>query len=587
MKKTVFSRLLKELKPYMAALVVSIICAAVTVVCTLAVPMYQGLAVDEIVGAGQVDFDALYLILKPMVMIIVTGGIFTFVMNRLNNYVTYRIVKVLREKAFSKINSLSFPTIDKYSKGDLLSRITSDAESVGDGLLMGFTSLFTGVVTIIITIVFMVKIHWFEALLVVILTPASFLVAKFVAARTFKYFSGQSEIRGKETSYVQEIIENQKLVKAFGYEKEATEKFDALNTELRETGKNAAFFSSLVNPTSRAVNNTIYAIIALTGSMLVISGGWQAGPMIIASMTVGNLTAFLSYTTQYSKPFNEISSVVTELQNAFACAQRLFEIIDEEDPVRDVSESIIPEEKPSYSIRFEKVDFSYDKSKKLIQNLNLDVSPGQKIAIVGPTGSGKTTLIQLLMKFYEPDAGEIFVENSTLSGLDTKWVRENFGMVLQDTWIREGTIRENLLFAREGISDEEMKNAAKASGAHSFIRRLPQGYDTVLKSGGDGISQGQKQLLCITRVMLNVPPMLILDEATSSIDTRTELKIQAAFGTMMSGRTTFIVAHRLSTVRSADKILVIRDGNVVEIGTHDELLARKRFYYELHTAQYE
>ena len=587
MKKSVFSRLMVELKRFMPALVFSLICALVTVVCSLAVPMYQGLAVDFIVGKNNVDFSALYLILKPMTMIIIIGGAFTFAMNRINNYVTYKVVQLLREKAFKKINTLSFPTLDKYSKGDLLSRITTDAESVGDGLLMGFTSLFTGVITIIVTIGFMVKIHWFEALLVVILTPASFIVAKFVAARTFKYFSGQSEIRGKETSYVQEMIENQKLVRAFGYEEKAIADFDKLNEELYETGKRATFFSSLVNPTSRAMNNTIYAIIALTGAMFVLSGGFEIGSLAVMGMTVGNLTAFLSYTMQYSKPFNEISSVVTELQNAFACAKRLFEIIDEEDPVVEKPASKIPDEKASYAIRFDGVDFSYDKSKKLIQNLNLDVKPGQKIAIVGPTGSGKTTLIQLLMKFYEPDKGEIFVDDSALSGLDTKWVRENFGMVLQDTWIREGSIRDNLLFARDGITDEEMISAAKASGAHSFIRRLPQGYDTVLKSGGEGISQGQRQLLCITRVMLNVPPMLILDEATSSIDTRTELKIQAAFGTMMSGRTTFIVAHRLSTVRSADKILVIRDGNVVEIGNHDELLAQKGFYYELHTAQYE
>lgn len=587
MKKSVFSRLLKELKPFVFALVVSLLCALVTVICSLAVPMFQGEAVDVIVGKGNVDFTALYDILKPMGMVIVICGIFTFVMNRINNYVTYRIVQSLRDKAFGKINTLSFPTLDKYSKGDLLSRITSDAESVGDGLLMGFTSLFTGVMTILITILFMVKIHWFEALLVVILTPASFIVAKFVASKTFKYFSGQSEIRGKETSYVQEMIENQKLVRAFGYEKKAIEDFEALNIELRDTGKRATFFSSLVNPTSRAMNNTIYAIIALTGAMFVLSGGFSVGAVTVMGMTVGNLTAFLSYTTQYSKPFNEISSVVTELQNAFACAKRLFEIIDEEDPVIDKPKSEIPQEKSSYPIRFDSVDFSYDKTKKLIQNLNLDVKPGQKIAIVGPTGAGKTTLIQLLMKFYEPDEGEIYVDGSALSGLDTKWVRENFGMVLQDTWIMEGSIRENLLFGRRDISDEEMIDAAKASGAHSFIRRLPHGYDTILKSGGEGISQGQRQLLCITRVMLNVPPMLILDEATSSIDTRTELKIQAAFGTMMSGRTTFIVAHRLSTVRSADKILVIRNGNVVEIGNHEELLAQKGFYYELHTAQYE
>ena len=587
MKKSVFSRLILELKRFLPALFFSLVCALITVICSLAVPMYQGLAVDAIVGKGQVDFSALYPILKSMTVIIVIGGIFTFIMNRINNFVTYRVVQILREKAFKKINTLSFPTLDKYSKGDLLSRITSDAESVGDGLLMGFTSLFTGVITIVVTIGFMAKIHWFEAVLVVILTPASFLVAKFVAAKTFKYFTGQSEIRGKETSFVQEMIENQKLVRAFGYEEKAITDFDALNRKLRETGKKASFFSSLVNPTSRAVNNTIYAIIALTGAMFVLSGGFQIGGVVVMGMTVGNLTAFLSYTTQYSKPFNEISSVVTELQNAFACANRLFEIIDEEDPVVEKPISSIPEEKASYPIKFEDVDFSYDKTKKLIQNLNLEVKPGEKIAIVGPTGAGKTTLIQLLMRFYEPDKGEIYVEDSALSGLDKKWVRENFGMVLQETWIREGTIRDNLLFAREGITDEEMIQAAKAAGAHSFIRRLPQGYDTVLKSGGEGISQGQRQLLCIARVMLNVPPMLILDEATSSIDTRTELKIQAAFGTMMSGRTTFIVAHRLSTVRSADKILVIRDGNVVEIGNHEELLAQKGFYYELHKAQYE
>lgn len=587
MKKSVFSRLMFELKKFLPALIFSMLCALITVICSLAVPMYQGLAVDEIVGKGQVNFESLYQILKPMTVIIVIGGVFTFVMNRINNFVTYRVVQILRDKAFKKINTLSFPTLDKYSRGDLLSRITSDAESVGDGLLMGFTSLFTGIMTIVITIGFMVKIHWFEAALVVLLTPVSFFVAKFVASRTFKYFSGQSAIRGKETSYVQEMIENQKLVRAFGYEEKSVADFDELNNELRDTGKRATFFSSLVNPTSRAINNTIYAIIALTGALFVLSGGFKLGNIVVMGMTIGNLTAFLSYTTQYSKPFNEISSVVTELQNAFACAKRLFEIIDEEDPVVERVTSKIPTDKDSYSIKFENVDFSYDKSKKLIQNLNLEVEPGQKIAIVGPTGSGKTTLIQLLMKFYEPDRGEIFVDGSALSGLDTGWVRENFGMVLQDTWIREGTIRENLLFDRDGISEEEMINAAKAAGAHSFIRRLPNGYDTVLKSGGEGISQGQRQLLCIARVMLNVPPMLILDEATSSIDTRTELKIQAAFGTMMSGRTTFIVAHRLSTVRSADKILVIRDGNVVEIGNHEELLARRGFYYELHTAQYE
>ncbi len=573
-RKGTLKQLLSLMSGHAGMMAISILCAAISVVCTLAIPFLQGDAVDTIVAAGRVDFDTLYVVLKQMTAVIIISGMATFVMNRINYVVTYKLIKKLRQLAFEKMQKISFATMDKYSRGDIVSRITSDADVVGDGLLMGFNQLFTGVLTILGTIGFMIAIRWEITLIVLILTPLSFFVAKFISSSTYNLFKKQSEARGKETALVGEIIENQKLVVAYGYQDKAMSDFVTCNEELRAVGLKAIFFSSLVNPSTRFVNAIAYAAVALAGSILAIGGG----------MTVGGLTSFLGYASQYTKPFNEITGVITEFQNALACAQRLFDFINEkeEEPV----ESPVLLESVSGNVEIKNVDFSYDKNVKLIENLSLDVKPGQKIAIVGPTGSGKTTIIQLLMRFYDVDKGEISVDGHPITSVERSDLRDKYGMVLQDTWIKAGTIRENLLFARPDATEEEMVAAAKLANAHSFIKRLPDGYDTVLTSGGESISQGQRQLLCIARVMLNLPPMLILDEATSSIDTRTEQRIQAAFGTMMEGRTSFIVAHRLSTVRTADKILVIKDGNVEEIGTHEELMAQKGFYYDLHQAQY-
>ena len=569
-------KVLRYISVYRFWMAFSILLAVVTVILTLYIPILVGRAVDHIVAKGLVDFGGVLSVLIQIGVTAVVTAVLQWIMNTINNKVTYQVVRDVRNRAFEKIQILPLKFLDEHAYGGIVSRVIADVDQFADGLLMGFTQLFTGVVTILITLIFMLTIHPLIALVVVALTPLSLLVARFIAKRTYAMFRLQSETRAEQTALIDEMVGNQKVVQAFSYEEEAMERFDEINERLEKCSLRATFFSSLTNPCTRFVNSVVYAGVALTGALAVLSGG----------MTVGGLTSFLSYANQYTKPFNEISGVITELQNALACAARIFELIEEEPQVPEAPYAKKLEQ-PRGAVKLDGVDFSYDPAQRLIENLNLDVKPGQRIAIVGPTGCGKTTLINLLMRFYDVDAGSISVEGTDIRQLTRKSLRSNYGMVLQETWLMAGTIRDNIKMGRPEATDEEMIAVAKASYAHGFIRRLPEGYDTVIGEDGGSLSQGQKQLLSIARVMLCHPAMLILDEATSSIDNRTEIRIQDAFAKLMEGRTSFIVAHRLSTIQNADRILVMRDGKILEQGTHGELLGQKGFYYELYQSQFE
>ncbi len=571
----------RHIKRYRLLLLISIILATLSVAGTLYAPILVGDAIDMIIGVNNVDFEGIIRLLVEIAVIAVLVALVQWIMNTVNNKITFHIVRNIREEAFKKIEILPLQYIDSHPHGDTVSRVIADADQFADGLLMGFTQLFTGVVTILGTLAFMLSINWKIALVVVVLTPLSLFVARFISKKTYGFFSSQSKIRGEQTAFINEMIVNQKVVKAFGREDENIEKFAEINARLEKSSLKATFFSSLVNPTTRFVNSVVYAFVALTGAFAVMGMGFTVG----AVFTVGSLSCLLSYANQYTKPFNEISGVITELQNAFACAARIFELIEEEPQIPDRENAKILKNAQG-NVTLENVCFSYDKQKKLIENLNLNVTPGQRVAIVGPTGCGKTTLINLLMRFYDVDSGSVSVDNYDIRDITRSSLRQGFGMVLQETWIREGTIKENIAVGKSDATDEEIIAAAKAAHAHSFIKRLPDGYNTRVGEDGGGLSQGQKQLLCISRLMLCKPSMLILDEATSSIDTRTEIRIQKAFLKLMQGRTTFIVAHRLSTIREADVILVMRDGSVIEQGNHEELLAEKGFYYKLYNSQF-
>ena len=570
----ILNRVLIELKTYSFKIFISLICALATVYLTLRIPILTGQAVDCIVAPGQIDYDRLIQVLKIMTVTIAATFFTQWIMNRVNNDITYSVTKSLRDRAFVKLQHMKLSTVDSHPHGDFVSRIVSDADTFADGLLMGFTQFFTGVLTILATIYFMLMISVKIALIVIIATPASLLLAKFISERTYKFFGEQAKLRGTETSYIEEMISGKNIIRNMDYEDDALERFEMMNNRLADASMKATFYSSTVNPSTRLINNIIYAAVGVFGAIMAIGGG----------ITVGGLTSFLSYASTYAKPFNEISGVITEFQNALACAARLFEMIDAEVEV-DEGETTISEVKGE--IQFNDVFFSYDKSKKLIEHLNLNVKSGQRVAIVGPTGAGKSTIINLLMRFYDVDAGEILVDGVDIRDLSLEDLRSKFGMVLQETWLKNASVRENLRMAKPDATDQEIIEAAKATHAHSFIKRMPYGYDTILSSVGGSLSQGQMQLLCITRVMLNIPPMLILDEATSSIDTRTEQKIQSAFNKMMKGRTTFIVAHRLSTIREADVILFVKDGSIVEQGSHVELLQKNGFYAKLYRSQIE
>ena len=571
-------KVLEYLRPYMGLVVLSVLLAAVTVALTLYVPVLIGRAIDLIVGPGQVDMPGiLRLILRIAIVVAATAAV-QWVVNTINNKITFQVVRDVRAQAFAKLQILPLSYIDSHPTGEIVSRVIADVDQFADGLLMGFTQLFTGVVTILGTLGFMISIRPGIALVVVLLTPLSFVVARFIATHTYSYFRQQSETRGEQTAFIDEMIGNQKVVKAFGHEQQNVERFDEINERLEKCSLQAIFYSSLTNPCTRFVNNVVYAGVALAGALVCVACGG-------AGFTVGSLSALLSYANQYTKPFNEISGVVTELQNALACASRIFQLIAEPPQTPDAPDARVLKDAQG-QVEMKDVSFSYVPDRKLIEALNLSVKPGQHVAIVGPTGCGKTTLINLLMRFYDVNGGAIRVDGTDVRQITRASLRANYGMVLQETWLKSGTIRENLVMGKPDATDEEVIAAAKACHAHSFIKRLPQGYDTVIGEDGGRLSQGQKQLLCITRIMLCLPPMLILDEATSSIDTRTELKIQHAFTTMMDGRTTFIVAHRLSTIREADVILVMRDGSIVEMGSHEALLQRNGFYAKLYNSQF-
>lgn len=571
--KSVLKRVLAAIGRFKALLLVSLPLSVISVVLTLYIPVLAGRAIDGIVSAGKVDFGAVKGALAGILVCAAGGGVLQWLMNVINNRIAYSTVRDIRSRAFSNLQRLPVAYSDGHPYGDIVSRVTADAEQFADGLILGFSQLFTGVVTILVTLVFMLMLSPVIALAVVILTPLSLFTARFIAKSSYNMFKKQSETRGEQTAFINEMIQNQKTVQAFSQEERTAGGFDEINERLRVYSLKAIFFSSLTNPVTRFINNIIYAVVGLIGGISAIAG----------MITVGGFVSFLAYSNQYTKPFNEISGVVTELQNALACAARIFELIDE--PPETSDEGAAELEKPEGSVRFSGVSFSYDKSKKLIEDFEFFAAPGQKIAIVGPTGCGKTTLINLLMRFYDVDSGGIEVDGADIRSVTRKSLRRNFGMVLQDTWIKNGTVRENIAFARPDASEEEIVAAAKAARAHGFIKRLKNGYDTVLEDGG-GLSEGERQLLCIARVMLLKPPMLILDEATSSIDTRTEIKVQDAFSRLMEGRTSFVVAHRLSTVRDADCILVMRGGRVEESGTHGELLAKNGFYTELYNSQF-
>ena len=584
-QKETLVKVLKYMKPYRFWLIAAIVMAAVSVAFTLYLPILTGDAVDVLLQflpsfkeTVDSNFDWWYilrqLLVKMGVVILLTAAA-QWIMSLCNNHIVYSIIEDIREKAFDKIQKVSLKYLDGHSHGDIMSRVVADVDTFADGLLLGFTQLFTGVITILGTLLFMLSENVGITAVVVLITPVSLFVASFIAKKTFKMFQLQSTTRGEQTTLINEMITNHKEVKAFGREAAVMEDFDEINVRLEKCSLRAIFFSSLTNPCTRFVNSLVYMGVGLTGSLAVIRGG----------LTVGQLTCFLSYANQYTKPFNEISGVITELQNALACAARIFELIEEEPQIPDAEDARVLTDVDG-AVSLNKVSFSYSRDRKLIEDLNLDVKPGQRIAIVGPTGCGKTTIINLLMRFYDVDGGSISVEGTDIRDITRKSLRTSYGMVLQETWLKQGTIRDNIIVGKPDATDEEVIAAAKASHAHSFIRRLPEGYDTVISEDGGSLSQGQKQLLCITRVMLCLPPMLILDEATSSIDTRTEIRIQKAFATMMEGRTSFIVAHRLSTIQNADVILVMKDGHIIEQGNHEELLARKGFYAELYNSQF-
>ena len=574
--KEILKKVLQHIGRYKIFLILSIVLAAASVALTLYIPILTGNAVDCIIGAGAVDFDGILVILKKMAVIIIITAIVQWIMNTCNNKIAYQVVRDVRDEAFRKLEILPLKYIDGHSHGDIVSRIIADVDQFSDGLLMGFTQLFTGVVTILGTLIFMFSINVTTTLMVVILTPLSFVVASFIAKRTFHMSKLQSETRGEQTALIDEIIGNEKVVKAFGREDKVTEQFDEINERLQNASVKAIFFSSLTNPSTRFVNSLVYAGVGVVGAFLAIKG----------RITVGQLSSFLSYANQYTKPFNEISGVITELQTALACAGRVFEFIEEEPQIPDDADAKVLES-PKGELVMEHVSFSYNEDQKLIEDFNLTVKPGQRVAIVGPTGCGKTTVINLLMRFYDVKKGSIKIDGTDIREMTRESLRKSFGMVLQETWLKAGTIKENIIMGKPDATMDEVIAAAKAAHSHSFIKRLPQGYDTVITEDGGSLSQGQKQLLCITRVMLCLPPMLILDEATSSIDTRTEIKIQQAFNTMMQGRTSFIVAHRLSTIREADIILVMKDGNIIEQGNHDTLLAKNGFYANLYQSQFQ
>ncbi len=572
-KKGTLSRVLLYVRKYRVLMGISIVLAAVTVALTLYVPVLVGKAIDCIIAAGQVDFAAINPILLRIAVVAAITALLQWVMNNVNNYVTYNVVRDVRGDAFRKLEVLPLSFIDTHRPGEIVSRIIADADQFSDGLLMGFTQLFTGVVTILGTLFFMFRLNVGITFAVVVLTPLSLFVAKFIAGRTYSMFRRQSEVRGEQTALIDEMIGNQKVLKAFGYEEKATARFDEINERLEKFSLRATFFSSLTNPTTRFVNALVYACVAFFGALSVIGGG----------ISVGGLSCFLSYANQYTKPFNEISGVVTELQNALACAARIFELIDEPAQSADADKQL---GEATGRVDMKNVSFSYTPERKLIENLNLSAKSGQKIAIVGPTGCGKTTLINLLMRFYDVTGGEVCVDDEDIRTVTRRSLRKNYGMVLQETWLKSGTVRENIVMGKPDATDDEVIAAAKAAHSHGFIKRLPNGYDTIISDNDGLLSQGEKQLLCITRVMLCLPPMLILDEATSSIDTRTEMKIQDAFRRLMNGRTSFIVAHRLSTILDADLILVMKDGNIIEQGTHAQLIAQKGYYYTLYNSQF-
>ena len=574
-QKVTVKKIFKYLTHYKLSIIFSLLFAFITVAGQLAIPVLQGKAIDRIIGVGNVDIKGIIRILIIIAVTVAATALFQWIMNVINNKITYSIVRDIRKDAFEKLQILPVNYVDTHPAGEIVSKVIADVDQFADGLLMGFTQFFTGIMTIIGTLVFMFIYDWKITMVVVLVTPASFFIASFIAKRTYNMFKKQSEARGEQTSLIDEMIGNEKIVQAYSMEDNSLDRFDEINGKLQKYSLDATFFSSLSNPSTRFVNNVVYALVAFVGAFSVMRGGF----------TVGSLSALLSYANQYMKPFNEISGVVTELQNAIACAGRVIDLIDETPMKKDPDNELVVKDGEG-KIDLEDVCFSYDKSKELIKNFNLHVKPGERVAIVGPTGCGKTTVINLLMRFYDVDSGSIKIEDVDIKDVTKKSLRSNYGMVLQETWLKSGTIKENIITGRPDATDEEIVAAAKAAHAHGFIKRLPNGYDTVIGEDGGNLSQGQKQLLCIARVMLCLPPMLILDEATSSIDTRTEMKIQHAFSIMMEGRTSFIVAHRLSTIKSADIIIVMKDGNIIEQGNHEELLAKGGFYSVLYNSQF-
>lgn len=574
-QKQTLKRILRYIRPYSGLVILSLLLSILTVGLTLYVPILTGRGVDQIVGEGNVIFDGLLAVIASIVVSVLVTSLAQWIMNHINNQITYRIVRDLRVQAFEHLQELPLSYVDRHPSGDLISRIVTDIDQFSDGLLLGFTQLFTGVATILGTILFMLAINPWITLIVVLLSPLSFVVANFIAKKSFSMFKKQSETRGELTGFTNEMLGGIKVVQAFNYQQDADRRFDEINDRLSEYSLKATFFSSITNPATRFMYSAIYAGVAISGGLLAIAG----------SITVGQLSSFLSYTNQYTKPFNDITSVLTEFQNSLASAARVFELLDEPSAPAEPKDAVVLEH-PRGEIRLSHVDFSYAPDVTLIKDLNLSVAPGQRIAIVGPTGCGKTTLINLLMRFYDVQKGSIQVDGCDIRGITRRSLRISYGMVLQETWLKAASIRDNIAYGRPDASEEEIIAAAKKAHAHSFIQRMPEGYDTVIAEGGGNLSQGQKQLLCIARIMLCLPPMLILDEATSSIDTRTEIRIQRAFETLMEGRTSFIVAHRLSTIQNADRILVMNQGQIVEQGTHEELLAKKGFYFHLYNSQF-
>lgn len=572
--KGTVGKVLQYLKKYQWLCICSLFFAALSVVLTLYLPIQIGNAVDCVLAPGKVNFPQLLGVLRSMAVVILLTAVFQWLMNTCNNRITFQVVKDIRKQAFEQLEKLPLSYVDAHPYGDMISRIVADVDQFSDGLLMGFSQLFTGVMTILGTLLFMLRINYKIALIVILITPLSLFVAAYISKKTYDMFLQQSKTRGAMTTHIDEMIGNEKIVQAFSHEEEAVERFDEINRELQNCSLKATFFSSITNPATRFVNGLVYAGVGIAGAVSAMYGG----------ISVGQLTSFLSYANQYTKPFNEISGVITELQNALSCAARVFELIEEEPEIEQPDTVVLDDVQGN--VELEQVYFSYNPEKKLIEDLNLNIKSGQRIAIVGPTGCGKSTVINLLMRFYDVDSGSIAVDGSDIRHVTRESLRKNYGMVLQETWLRTGTIRDNIRFGRPDATDEEVIQAAKESHAHSFIRRLPQGYDTIIQEDGGNLSQGQKQLLCIARVMLCLPPMLILDEATSSIDTRTEIRIQKAFVKMMKGRTSFIVAHRLSTIKESDVILVMKDGHIIEQGNHEELLAQGGFYSELFNSQF-